>query len=135
MGDTVSDLQLTETARRAREQAYGAYSNYRVGAALVDVEGNIYIGCNVENETYPEGTCAEAGAIAAMVVNGGRTIRTIAVVGGYDEITTCTPCGGCRQKIAEFADSDTRILMIDDSGDWAEYGVGDLLPHSFHLPG
>ncbi|MEE4162116.1 MAG: cytidine deaminase [Woeseiaceae bacterium] len=130
----VSDQQLIETARRARDRAYGRYSNYSVGCALVDERGGIHIGCNVENETYPEGTCAEAGAIAAMVVSGARRIATIAVVGGYDELATCTPCGGCRQKIAEFADDSTRILLIDESGDWAEHRIGDLLPMSFRLP-
>lgn len=130
----VSDQQLIETARRARERAYARYSKYSVGCALVDENGRIHIGCNVENETYPEGTCAEAGAIAAMVVGGGRRIETIAVIGGYDEPATCTPCGGCRQKITEFGDDATRILLIDDSGDWVEHRIRDLLPMSFHLP-
>ncbi len=132
---TVSDRQLIETAKRARERAYARYSSYRVGCALLDADGRIHIGCNVENETYPEGTCAEAGAIAAMVAAGGALIHTIAVVGGYDELKTCTPCGGCRQKIAEFANADTRILMIDASGEWTEHGIEDLLPASFRLPG
>ena len=131
---TVTDRQLIETALAARKHAYGQYSNYRVGCALVDEHGRIHIGCNVENETYPEGTCAEAGAIAAMAVTGGRRIRTIAVAGGYDDVKTCTPCGGCRQKIAEFADDDTRILMIDESGDWSEHRIAGLLPESFRLP-
>jgi cytidine deaminase len=131
----VSDQQLIETARRARERAYARYSKYSVGCALLDERGGIHIGCNVENETYPEGTCAEAGAIAAMVVTGARRIETIAVAGGYDELATCTPCGGCRQKIAEFADDATRVLLIDNSGDWVEHRIGDLLPMSFHLPG
>ncbi len=129
-----SDEQLIQTAIAAREHAYGAYSNYRVGCALEDEHGRIHIGCNVENETYPEGTCAEAGAIAAMAVTGGRRIRTIAVAGGYDDVTTCTPCGGCRQKIAEFADDATRILMIDQTGSWSEKRITDLLPDSFRLP-
>jgi cytidine deaminase len=99
----------------------------------VDENGRIHIGCNVENETYPEGTCAEAGAIAAMVVGGSRRIETIAVVGGYDEPATCTPCGGCRQKIREFADADTRILLLDGAGATVSYGIDDLLPYSFLL--
>lgn len=130
----VSDRQLIETALAARTNAYGRYSGYLVGCALVDEHGRIHIGCNVENETYPEGTCAEAGAIAAMAVTGGRRIRSIAVAGGYDAIKTCTPCGGCRQKIAEFADDETRILLIDASGDWSEHRIADLLPESFRLP-
>ena len=131
---TVSDAQLIETAKRARSRAYGQYSKYRVGCALTDEHDEIHIGCNVENETYPLGSCAEAGAIAAMAVAGGRRIRTIAIVGGFDDPATCTPCGGCRQRIAEFADETTRILMIDDSGEWAEYSLAELLPMSFRLP-
>jgi len=131
---SVSDEQLKETARRARERAYGQYSDYSVGCALLDEHGRIHIGCNVENETYPLGSCAEAGAISAMAVSGGRRIGTIVVVGGYDKLDTCTPCGGCRQRIAEFADDDTRILMIDESGDWSEYTIKSLLPSSFQLP-
>ncbi len=131
---SISDLQLIETAKRARERAYARYSNFKVGAALSDENDQIHIGCNVENETYPLGSCAEDGAIAAMVVTGGRRIVTIAIVGGYDELTACTPCGGCRQRIAEFADERTRILMIDESGDWTEHTIDSLLPSSFRLP-
>ena len=128
------DKQLMETARRARRRAHAPYSGFSVGAAIIDDNEQIHVGCNVENETYPLGTCAEAGAIAAMVVAGGKRIRTIAVAGGFDELAACTPCGGCRQKIAEFANADTRILMIDETGDWATYSIGELLPASFHLP-
>ena len=131
---SVSDLQLIETAKRARERAYAEYSKYAVGCALVDEADRIHVGCNVENGTYPLGACAETGAISAMVVGGGQRIRTIAVVGGYDEIAMCTPCGGCRQRIAEFADDSTRILMIDESGDWTEHSIRSLLPSSFSLP-
>lgn len=131
---SVTDKQLIETAKRARERAYGQYSKYKVGAALVDEHDRLHIGCNVENQTYPIGSCAEDGAIAAMVVSGGRRIVTIAVVGGYDNIGTCTPCGACRQRIAEFADDETRILMIDETGDWTEHGISSLLPSSFRLP-
>ncbi len=131
---SVTDKKLIETAKRARERAYGQYSGYSVGCALVDDNGRIHSGCNVENETYPLGACAETGAISAMVVTGGRRIVTIAVVGGYDEPATCTPCGGCRQRIAEFADDETRILMIDESGEWTEHTIQSLLPSSFRLP-
>ena len=90
---TVSDAQLIETAKRARLRAYGQYSGYRVGCALVDEHGEIHIGCNVENETYPLGSCAEAGAIAAMAVAGGRRIGSIAIAGGFDDLLTA-PLGG-----------------------------------------
>jgi cytidine deaminase len=129
-----SDRQLIATANHVRRNAYGPYSGYRVGCALVDEYDRIHVGCNVENETYPEGTCAEAGAIAAMVVAGGRQIRALAIAGGYDALATCTPCGGCRQKIAELGDEATRILLIGASGDWSEYRLEALLPESFRLP-
>lgn len=127
------DEQLIEAACSVREKAYGQYSGFRVGAALVDERGNLHIGCNVENAAYPLGTCAEASAIAAMVAAGGTRIVTIAVAGGRDEISSCTPCGGCRQRINEFSDAGTRILAIDDSGEWQSYSVAELLPASFHL--
>ena len=92
------------------------------------------MGCNIENAAYPLGNCAEASAIAAMVQQGGKRIVRIAVVGGAGEIGPCTPCGGCRQRIHEFADADTRILAIDDSGKWQLYSIDQLLPASFHLP-
>jgi cytidine deaminase len=130
-----SDRQLIETAKHARKHAYGPYSGFRVGCAVLDETDRLHIGCNVENETYPEGTCAEAGAIAAMVVAGGRQIRAIAIAGGYDDLATCTPCGGCRQKIVEFSDDATRVLLIDASGAWAEHRIDALLPESFRLPG
>ncbi|MEO1247538.1 MAG: cytidine deaminase [Pseudomonadota bacterium] len=132
---TVSDQQLIDAALMARESAYGAYSGYRVGAALIDEAGLVHVGCNVENESYPLGACAETGAISAMAVSGGRRIRTLVVAGGYNELGTCTPCGACRQRIAEFADDDTRILMLDAAGAWCQHGIDSLLPLSFKLPG
>lgn len=130
----ISDSDLINAATEARENAYARYSGFAVGAALIDDQGRLYVGCNVENAAYPLGSCAEAGAIAAMVQEGGRRIRRIAVVGGTGEVSSCTPCGGCRQRIAEFADDKTVILAIDDSGTWQEYSIAALLPASFHLP-
>jgi len=130
----VTDQQLIETALRIRERAYAGYSGYRVGAALLDVDGHIHVGCNVENESYPLGMCAEAGALSAMAAAGGRRIRTLVVAGGYDTPDVCTPCGACRQRIAEFADADTRVLMLDASGSWTAYDIDALLPLSFRLP-
>jgi cytidine deaminase len=116
-----------------RIRAHAPYSGYHVGAAVEDEQGRVHLGCNVENAAYPEGLCAEAVAIAAMVTAGGRRIRAIAVAGGADRLQPCTPCGGCRQKIREFADTDTRILLLDGSGGIVEHSVADLLPHSFAL--
>ncbi len=129
----ISNEDLITAATEAREQAYSKYSGYNVGAAIVDDRGRMHVGCNVENAAYPLGSCAEAGAIAAMVQEGGSLIERIAIVGGRDAIAPCTPCGGCRQRIHEFANDDTVILVIDDSGEWQEYSIDDLLPASFHL--
>ena len=130
----MTDAELIDAASAARERAYCPYSGYRVGAALVDDMGRMHVGCNVENAAYPQGHCAETGAIAAMVVAGGKRIATIAVVGGQgDDIGFCTPCGGCRQRIAEFADADTRIIVKDDDGEWHVFTLAELLPSSFHL--
>ncbi len=125
--------KLMQEAVDVRTRAHAPYSGYFVGAALEDDRGCVHLGCNVENAAYPEGLCAEAAAIAAMVTAGGRRIRRIAVAGGAEKLTACTPCGGCRQKIREFADPETRVLLLDGDGGVAEFAVDDLLPHSFAL--
>ncbi|HZX21931.1 MAG TPA: cytidine deaminase [Woeseiaceae bacterium] len=125
--------ELMDGALAVRDHAHAPYSGYRVGAAVMDEAGRVHAGCNVENAAYPEGLCAEAGAIAAMVAAGGRRIRAIAVAGGHDTPGACTPCGGCRQKIREFADADTRIVLLDGAGATTSYGIDDLLPYSFLL--
>ena len=127
------DDGLLEAATNVRRNAYAPYSNYRVGAALLDETGRVHVGCNVENAAFPEGTCAEANAIAVMAAAGGRRIVAIAVAGGRDALESCTPCGGCRQKIAEFADADTRILLLDANGTLAPFTIDTLLPKTFHL--
>lgn len=129
----MTDQELIDAALAVREKAYCPYSGFRVGAALADNQGNLYVGCNVENAAYPQGNCAEASAIGAMVAAGGKTIVTIAVAGGRDKVTACTPCGGCRQRISEFADDRTRIIVMDDNGDWHTYTMPELLPASFHM--
>jgi len=129
----LSNEQLIEKAMEARARAYCRYSGYSVGAAIVDDQGELHLGCNVENAAYPLGNCAEAAAVAAMVQQGGKHIARIAVAGGRTAITACTPCGGCRQRINEFADENTIIIVFDDSGDWREYTIAELLPASFHL--
>lgn len=129
----ISDDDLINAAKEARKNAYCRYSSYKVGAAILDDRGRLYVGCNVENASYPLGNCAEAAAIAAMVQEGGRRIERIAVVGGSREPVPCTPCGGCRQRIQEFADEDTVIIAMDDSKDWKRYSIAELLPAGFHL--
>jgi cytidine deaminase len=121
---------LVEAALAARSRAYAPYSRFLVGAALRTEEGAIHAGCNVENAAYPQGTCAEAGAIAAMVMSGGRRIAEIVVAGGGE--MPCTPCGGCRQKIREFAGPNTLVRMVDPAGRLLLTAtLEDLLPHSF----
>ena len=129
----MNDEQLIETAKKARVNAHAPYSKYFVGAAIIDEKGNVHKGCNVENAAYPEGNCAEANAIGAMVAAGGKRISVIAAVGGGDELEFCTPCGGCRQSILEFSDGNTRIILINEEGQIQEYSINELLPLAFRL--
>jgi len=119
---------LLREALSARERAYAPYSNFYVGAAILDEHGALHLGCNVENAAYPQGSCAEATAIGAMVTGGGTRIARIAVVGGRQEPRPCSPCGGCRQRILEFADEATEIILQDESGNPVVCGIADLLP-------
>ena len=109
--------------------AYAPYSQFPVGAAIEDENGHIHTGVNVENAAYPVGSCAEAGAIAAMIGAGGRKITRIAVAGRGDLL--CTPCGGCRQRIREFAAADMDIFICDEQGLRQRFTLAELLPHSF----
>jgi cytidine deaminase len=113
-----------------RRQAYAPYSHFLVGAALKAEDGSIHVGCNVENAAYPEGICAEANAIGAMIAAGGRRIAELVVVGAGS--TPCTPCGGCRQRIREFAEPGTPIRIVDAEGHLLLVRrLDDLLPDSF----
>ncbi len=129
----MTDQELIDAALAVREHAYCPYSGFYVGAALVDDRGQMHIGCNVENASYPQGNCAETSAIGAMVAAGGKRIVTFAVAGGREKVTACTPCGGCRQRIAEFANEQTRVIVFDDDSDWHTYTMSELLPARFHL--
>ncbi len=126
----MSQDPLIGAALAARAMAYAPYSRFAVGAALRTAEGAIHAGCNVENAAYPEGTCAEAGAIAAMALAGGRRIAEIVVAG--DGATPCTPCGGCRQKLREFGAGETIVHVVDAAGaTLLRASLAALLPHSF----
>ena len=120
---------IIAVAIAAREAAYAPYSGFPVGAAVRAESGAIYRGCNVENAAYPEGICAEASAIVAMVMAGERRITEVAVAGGGDEL--CTPCGGCRQKLREFAADSVPILVCGPDGLRQRFTLADLLPASF----
>ncbi|KAF0677227.1 cytidine deaminase [Profundibacterium mesophilum] len=122
-------MTLIAAAARTREHAYTPYSGYKVGAAIRSVEGRVHTGCNVENVAYPEGTCAEAGAIAAMIAAGDTRIAEAAVIA--DAAEPVPPCGGCRQKLAEFADPDVEITLATTRGTSRVVRVGDLLPGAF----
>ncbi len=120
---------LFEKARDAGLNAYAPYSKYHVGAALVTSSGQVFTGCNVENAAY-KGTCAEAGAIAAMHLAGERRIADIVVVGPRND--ECTPCGDCRQRVREFADATTKIhTFTNDGHHLGSYTIEELLPKSF----
>lgn len=122
-------MSLIEEAAKVRENAYAPYSGFKVGAALRTLSGRVHIGCNVENAAYPEGTCAEAGAIAAMIAAGETGIAAIAVIA--DSPDPVAPCGGCRQKIAEFAGPDAVVTMATIGGATTDVTVRDLLPGAF----
>lgn len=126
---------LIDAALSARLRAYAPYSRFLVGAAL-RCDGAIYSGCNVENAAYPQGSCAEAGAIAAMILGGGRHIDEIVIVGSGD--APCPPCGGCRQRLREFGSPDLSVRIVNTEGTvLLETTLEALLPWSFgpdHLP-
>ena len=122
-------MELENAARAVRENAYVPYSRFKVGAALRAPSGRIFAGCNVENVAYPEGTCAEAGAIAAMVAAGETEITEAYVIA--DSAQPVPPCGGCRQKLAEFARGDTRVTLATVDGATLSTTVAELLPGAF----
>ena len=120
---------LDQAAKEIREKAYAPYSGFKVGAALRAANGEIFAGVNVENAAYPEGTCAEAGAIAAMVAGGEREINEVYVIA--DSPRPVPPCGGCRQKIAEFAKPEVKVTLATTRGAEMTYTVAELLPGAF----
>ncbi len=122
-------MTLEQAALDVRTRAYAPYSGFQVGAAIRAESGAVHVGCNVENVAYPEGTCAEAGAIAAMIAAGDTRIAEVFVVA--DSPDPVPPCGGCRQKIAEFAGPDVQVTMATVSGARRSVLVADLLPGSF----
>jgi cytidine deaminase len=121
---------LIASALAAQRSAYAPYSNFKVGAALRDENGRIHQGCNVENAAYPQGLCAEAAALAAMVMSGSRRCMEMALVSESD--LAITPCGGCRQKLKEFGDDSMRTFSCDATGELRRtFLLGELLPFAF----
>jgi cytidine deaminase len=121
--------KLFDAAKAAMGRAYAPYSRFSVGVALLAENGEIYAGCNVENASFPEGWCAETSALGAMVTNGATRIREVAVMAGAPQLTT--PCGGCRQRLAEFGDADTPVHICGPEGLRKTFRLGDLLPAAF----
>ena len=127
----MSDLiSLFNKALQIRQNAYAPYSKFCVGAAVLSSNDNVYSGCNVENVSYPNGTCAETGAIAAMVAGGDVLIKDIVVVA--DSKVLIKPCGACLQRIFEFADNNTKVHLAKLEGIKKTYLISELLPLAFN---
>ena len=125
----MNEENYIKATKEAMSKAYVPYSNYPVGALIVTNNGNTYSGCNVENASYPLGNCAEASAIASMILGGEKKIKTIYIMTKNDE--GAIPCGGCRQRIREFSDENTQIMMCSPDGVQNRINLSELLPHSF----
>lgn len=128
--------ELFEAALAAQANSYSPYSHYKVGAALRGASGRIYAAANVENAAYPQSSCAEASAISVMVAAGETKIVEVVTVCDGDAIGTC--CGGCRQRLREFAALDTPVHAAGPGGIRATFTLAELLPYSFgpeHLLG
>ncbi len=121
--------ELHAAAVAAQAHAHAPYSSFPVGAAVRTSSGAVYAGANVENAAYPQGWCAETSALAAMVANGERSVVAVLTVADGEMVTTC--CGGCRQRLREFAALDTPVYAADRQGVRAVFTLGELLPHSF----
>ena len=116
-------------AKKVRENAHVPYSQFKVGAALLTENNSIISGCNVENAAYPQSQCAEASAIGNLISNGYTKIKEVVVIGSGDLL--CSPCGGCRQRLREFASLDVSIHMCNSDGHLKTSTLADLLPDSF----
>ncbi len=128
---TVTFDELVAAAIAVRDRSHSPYSHYPVGAAIRTTSGDVFVGCNVENASYPEGTCAEAGAIAAMVAGSDTGVRIAEIVTMTNGATPGTPCGGCRQRIREFSSSETVIHACTVDGAVLTMSMDELLPASF----
>ena len=123
---------MLATARAARPNAYVPYSGFPVAAVVEGESGRLFVGVNVDNASYPETACAEANAIGAMIAAGDRRVAAVLVLGGLPGSgVLCTPCGGCRQRLAEFMPPGAPVHMCDDTGIRETLAFGDLLPRAF----
>ena len=128
----MTDYELVEKAVKALENSYSPYSGFRVGAALLATDGRVFVGCNIENASYPAGICAERTAIGNAVSSEAREFLKIAIVGGKNgEIADyCPPCGICRQVLSELCGEDFKILLYNGK-DIKSYRLSELLPLVF----
>ena len=121
--------QMLAASLAARAHSHSPYSGYAVGAAVLDEQGRIHSGANIENAAYPQGCCAEATALGAMVMAGGRQAQAVLVTGPGPDVIT--PCGGCRQKLREFAAPGLLVIAGDPDGIKQQWPLEELLPFSF----
>ncbi|MEM6665256.1 MAG: cytidine deaminase [Pseudomonadota bacterium] len=127
----VSDAELFAAARAVMANAHAPYSGFPVGAAVLTADGIVHTGCNVENASFPEGWCAETSALGRMVSAGDWTAPILAVAVTATKMDRITPCGGCRQRLAEFGNAETRVILCDQNGPVETVALKDLLPHAF----
>ena len=121
--------EMIARAAEVRQRSHSPYSGFKVGACLKSASGRLHAACNVENVAYPQGQCAEASAIGVMVAAGDKEITEVVIVAESEKL--CTPCGGCRQRLAEFASPDTPVHVCDPTGVIASFTLGGLLPEAF----
>jgi cytidine deaminase len=121
--------ELFQAARTAMARAYAPYSKFPVGAALRTTDGRVYSGANIEVASYPEGWCAETTALGHYIMDGGGEIAEIAVVA--ERMDRITPCGGCRQRLAEFSRAGTKLHLCDANGVVETVTMGEMLPYGF----
>lgn len=130
----IDEKKLAELALKARYNAYAPYSGYTVGAAVLAEDGNIYCGCNIENASYPAGICAERTAIFKAVSEGNSKIIALALSAsraGEEASDYPSPCGICRQVMAEFDDGNMIVLLVKNKDDYKKYTLTELLPLGF----
>lgn len=127
--DLITDDDLIERAKEARQSAHAPYSNFEVGAALLTTDGRVFTGCNIENSTYGLTMCAERVAIFKAVSEGAREFLKVAVVADHENLTP--PCGCCRQMIWEFSADETEVILANLTGDVQKFEIKDLFPKAF----
>ena len=131
----MSEKELCEYAVKAVQNAYAPYSGFKVGAALLTKSGKVYLGCNIENSTFSATNCAERTAFFKAISEGEKEFFAIAIAGGKDGIITniCSPCGVCRQVMAEFCHGDFIVLLVKEENEFEKYTLSQLLPLAFEL--